>query len=160
MEAHKTRSPCPQTAFPELSSALILLVRLRYAPPGRVAAKRRCLLSGPHWSAPHRDGSAAYVSDLAPNVGDTVAVFLRVPRASGVRQALLRVYVDGEQTLTETVVDREDEHEVWLRGNVPLHNPVVSYRWLLDGVPAGYQWLNGEGLQARDVTDAADFRLS
>jgi alpha-glucosidase len=114
----------------------------------------------PHWSAPHHDGSATYVSDLAPNLGDTVAVFLRVPRASGVRQALLRVYVDGEQTLTETVVDREDEHEVWLRGNVPLHNPVVSYRWLLDGVPNGYQWLNGEGLHAHDVTDAADFRLT
>ena len=114
----------------------------------------------PHWSAPHHDGSATYVSDLAPNLGDTVAVFLRVPRASGVRQALLRVYVDGEQALTETVVDREDDHEVWLRGNVPLHNPVVNYRWLLDGVPDGYQWLNGEGLHAHDVTDAADFRLT
>ena len=114
----------------------------------------------PHWSAPHHDGSATYVSDLAPNLGDTVAVFLRVPRASGVREALLRVYVDGEQALTETVVDREDDHEVWLRGNVPLHNPVVNYRWLLDGVPDGYQWLNGEGLHAHDVTDAADFRIT
>ena len=114
----------------------------------------------PHWSAPHHDGSATYVSDLAPNLGETVAVFLRVPRASGVRQALLRVYVDGEQALTETVVDREDDHEVWLRGNVPLHNPVVNYRWLLDGVPDGYQWLNGEGLHAHDVTDAADFRIT
>lgn len=114
----------------------------------------------PDGSAPHHDGSATYVSDLAPDLGDTVAVFLRVPRASGVRQALLRVCVDGEQSLTETVVDREDEHEVWLRGHVPVLNPVVNYRWLLDGVPAGYQWLNGEGLHARDVTDAADFRLT
>ena len=47
-----------------------------------------------------------------------------------------------------------------MRGNVPLLNPVVNYRWSLDGVAAGYQWLNGEGLHARDVTDAADFRLS
>jgi alpha-glucosidase len=114
----------------------------------------------PHWSTPHHDGSATYVSDLAPNLGDTVAVFIRVPRASGVRQALLRVYVDGEQALTETVVDREDEHEIWLRGNVPLNNPVVNYRWLLDGGPDGYQWSNGEGLHAHDVTDAADFRLT
>ena len=111
------------------------------------------------WAAPHHDGSATYVSDLAPELGDTVAVFLRVPRASGVRQALLRVYVDGEQALTATRVDREDDHEVWLRGDVPLLNPVVNYRWLLDGVRAGYQWLNGEGLHAHDVTDAADFRL-
>ena len=87
-------------------------------------------------------------------------MFLRVPRASGVREALLRVYVDGEQELRPTVVDREDEHEVWLRGDVPLLNPVVNYRWLLDGVSGGYQWLNGEGLHAHDVTDAADFRIS
>ena len=36
----------------------------------------------------------------------------------------------------------------------------MNYRWLLDGVPDGYQWLNGEGLHAHDVTDAADFRLT
>ena len=70
----------------------------------------------PRWSTPHHDGSATYVSNLAPDLGDTVAVFLRVPRASGVRQALLRVYVDGEQALRETVVDRENADELWLRG--------------------------------------------
>ena len=42
----------------------------------------------------------------------------------------------------------------------PVENPVVNYRWLLDGVPGGYQWLNGEGVHARDVTDAADFRIT
>jgi alpha-glucosidase len=39
-------------------------------------------------------------------------------------------------------------------------NPVVSYRWLLDGGPYGYQWLNGAGIHSHDVADAADFRLS
>ena len=112
------------------------------------------------WVRPHHDGSATYVADLAPDLGDTVPVFLRVPRASGVQQGLLRVYIDGEQELRPTVVDREDEHEIWLRSDVPLLNPVVNYRWLLDGVPGGYQWLNGEGLHAHDVTDAADFRIS
>ena len=114
----------------------------------------------PRWSTPHHDGSATYVGNLAPDLGDTVAVFLRVPRASGVRRALLRVYVDGEQALRETVVDRETADEFWLRGEVTVLNPVVNYRWLLDGVPGGYQWLNGEGLHAHDVTDAADFRLT
>jgi hypothetical protein len=99
-----------------------------------------------------------HVSDLAPDVGDTVSVFLRVPKASGVKQALLRTFIDGEQALTETTLDRENEHEVWLRGQFRVENPVVGYRWLLDGVPDGYQWLNGEGTYAHDVTDAADFR--
>lgn len=112
------------------------------------------------WTTPHHDGSATYVADQAPDLGDSVPVLLRVPRASGVKNALLRVYIDGEQDLLPAVVDRENEHEVWLRSHVPLHNPVVNYRWMLDGVPGGYQWLNGEGLHAHDVTDAADFRIS
>ncbi len=111
-------------------------------------------------AVPHHDGSATYVSGLAPEVGDTVSVFLRVPKASGVKQALLRTFIDGEQALTQTVVDRETEHEVWLRGEFRVENPVVGYRWLLDGVPNGYQWLNGEGVHAHDVTDAADFRVT
>jgi alpha-glucosidase len=109
---------------------------------------------------PHHDGSATYVSDLSPDVGDTVSVFLRVPRSSGVTRALLRTYVDGEQSLTESTVDRETDHEVWLRGEVHVENPVVNYRWLLDGVPDGYQWLNGEGTHPYDVTDASDFRIT
>ena len=112
------------------------------------------------WNEPHHDGSSTYVSDLTPDLGDTVTVFLRVPRASGVSRALLRVYIDGEQELTETTVDRQDENDTWLRADISVENPVVNYRWLLDGVPNGYQWLNGEGLRAHDVTDAADFRIT
>jgi alpha-glucosidase len=111
-------------------------------------------------AVPHHDGSATYVSDLTPDVGDSVSVFLRVPKASGVTQAMLRTYIDGEQALTETTVDRETEHEVWLRGQFRVENPVVNYRWLVDGVPNGYQWVNGEGAHAHDVTDAADFRIT
>jgi len=112
------------------------------------------------WQQPHHDGSATYVSDLAPNLGDEVTVRLRVPRASKVTQGLLRVYIDGEQELIATVVDREDEDELWLRASFRVENPVVNYRWLLDGIPRGYQWLNGTGLHRYDVTDASDFRIT
>jgi len=40
------------------------------------------------------------------------------------------------------------------------NRPAVSYRWLLDGGPYGYQWLNSAGLHSHDVADAADFRIS
>jgi alpha-glucosidase len=43
---------------------------------------------------------------------------------------------------------------------VLIHNPVTNYRFLLQGGPLGYQWLNGTGLHDRDVPDAADFRLT
>ncbi|MGV1003913.1 MAG: hypothetical protein ACOYEV_03900 [Candidatus Nanopelagicales bacterium] len=114
----------------------------------------------PQWADPHHDGSATYVSDLAPDLGDTVTVFLRVPKASPVQGALLRVWIDGEQSLIEVQFDRQDERDTWPRADFVAENPVVNYRWLLGGGPAGYQWLNGEGLHNHDVTDAADFRIT
>ena len=112
------------------------------------------------WGFPHHDGSSTYVSDLYPAPGDRVDVLLRVPRASDVTDVLLRTYVDGEQSLDQVVLDREDGRDRWYRGTVTMLNPVVNYRWLLNGGPARYQWLNGTGVHDHDVTDAADFRLS
>ena len=112
------------------------------------------------WSLPHHDGSAMYVPEPNITLGGTVDVFLRVPRASDVTSAWVRVISDGEPELVRAVVDRQDAHDQWLRATLPVVNPVVSYRWLLDGGPYGYQWLNGTGLHGHDVADAADFRLS
>ena len=104
------------------------------------------------WSLPHHDGSPTYVPEPNPQLGETVAVFLRVPHASDVTGAWVRVINDGEP--------ERDERDTWLRADLPVVNPVVSYRWLLDGGPHCYQWLNGAGLHSHDVADAADFRLS
>ena len=112
------------------------------------------------WRFPHHDGSATYVSDLYPALGDRVDVQLRIPRASDVTDVLLRTYVDGEQSLDLVQLEREDNRDRWYRGTVTMLNPVVNYRWLLAGGPARYQWLNGTGIHSHDVTDAADFRLS
>ena len=117
-------------------------------------------VSEPLWAAPHHDGSATYVSDMSPSLGDSVTVFLRVPHGTAVERAMLRVYIDGEQALIDTAVDRVTDHDTWLRADVPVDNPVVNYRWLLNAGPSGYQWLNGTGIHDRDVTDAADFRIT
>ncbi|MCA9952444.1 MAG: hypothetical protein KDE48_22495 [Anaerolineales bacterium] len=79
---------------------------------------------------------------------------------SDVTSAWVRVVINGEPELVQTVVDRQDEHDKWLRATLPVINPVVSYRWLLDSGPYNYQWLNGAGLHDHDVADAFDFRLS
>ncbi len=112
------------------------------------------------WSEPHHDGSALYVANPAPELGETVPVFLRVPRESGVGEVHLSHVVDGERLLAPATVDRTDEWDTWFRADLPVHNPVATYRWLLDGGAHGFQWLNGTGLHARQVTDAADFRLA
>ncbi len=112
------------------------------------------------WTRPHHDGSVPYVPDPHPRLGGSVDVFLRVPMASDVTRAWVRVLKDGEPELVPATVDRRDDGATWLRATLPVVNPVVSYRFLLDGGPHGYQWLNGAGLHGRDVADAADFRLS
>ena len=112
------------------------------------------------WSLPHHDGSAIYVPAPNAKLGGKVAVFLRVPRTSDVMNAWVRVLNDGEPELVPATVDRQDARDTWLRAELPVVNPVVSYRWLLDSGPYGYQWLNGIGLHSHDVADAADFRVS
>jgi alpha-glucosidase len=112
------------------------------------------------WSRPHHDGSALYVPEPNPQLGSKITIFLRVPRTSDVGNAWVRVIIDGEPELVHATVDRRDRFDTWLCAELPVINPVVSYRWLLDGGPYGYQWLNGSGLHNHDVADASDFRIS
>lgn len=108
---------------------------------------------------PHHDGSALHVSDLAPELGDTVAVWVRVPDTAGVDEVHVRATPDAEPEFTEAKVDRRARGETWWRADVELRNLVTSYRFLLSGPGGGYRWLNAAGIHARDVTDASDFAL-
>ncbi|MCB7135434.1 glycoside hydrolase family 13 protein [Cellulosimicrobium marinum] len=112
----------------------------------------------------HHDGSALYVPEGTPSLGDTVPVRVRVPRGAGVRDVWLRTVRDGEPRLAPARLDRSDEHEDWYVADVRVHNPVTPYRFFLDTPGAdgasGYRWLNGRGEHERDVPDAADFRLT
>ncbi|WP_130011260.1 glycoside hydrolase family 13 protein [Serinicoccus sediminis] len=111
---------------------------------------------------PHHDGSPLYVSDQHPAPGAVVRVRVRVPRAAAVGAVHVRTTPDGEQFFTDARVVRRTEDEDWWQGEVLCHNPVTTYRFLLqsdaEGVPA-YRWLNGTGVHLRDVPDTSDFRL-
>ncbi len=108
---------------------------------------------------PHHDGSPLYVSDSAPRLGDIVTVRVRVPVAAGFTRVLVRVTPDGEQQFVEARLDRRDAHETWWAADLVCHNPVTRYRFVLEGGPLQYAWLNGRGLHLRDVPDSSDFRL-
>ncbi|MEV1329059.1 glycoside hydrolase family 13 protein [Micromonospora costi] len=107
---------------------------------------------------PHHDGSALYVPEQEPALGDTVDVFVRVPVGSDVRQVHVRTTGDGEPRFTEAVVDRVDDRDVWWRVPVEVRNPVSGYRFLLTG-RRDHRWLNAAGLVDHDVPDHGDFRL-
>jgi len=107
---------------------------------------------------PHHDGSPLYAPPGAA-LGERVPVRVRVPVGNPERAVWLRTVRDGEPRLEEARLDRVTADERWYVADVLVHNPLTSYRFLLDE-PGGYRWLNGRGVHRRDVPDAADFRLS
>lgn len=110
--------------------------------------------------APHHDGSERYVADPAPALGASVTVFLRVPHASRAERVHVRTSPDAEPHFTAAVVDRSDPRETWWRAEITMANPVMRYRFLLEGGVQPYRWVNAHGTIARDVTDAGDFWLT
>lgn len=109
---------------------------------------------------PHHDGAELHVANDAPSLGETVPVFLRVPKGDGLTGAWARTTPDAEPHLLAGEVDRETASETWWRFDIKVRNPLTGYRFLLGGGPQGYRWLNGTGTHTHDVTDAGDFRLS
>lgn len=103
----------------------------------------------------HHDGSDLYVERF----GDSAELRLRVPEG-GADAVVLRYVRDGEARTVEASVTAHTNGEVWWRAEVPLRNPVVSYRWLLSGGSLGYSWLNGMGSYGHEVPPAGDFRIS
>lgn len=109
-------------------------------------------------SQPSHDGSPRYVPQSAPELGETVSVFVRAPAAAGVRRVHVRTTPDAEPVFHEATVDRVDGGEAWWRAEVEVRNPVTPYRFLLD-TANGPRWLTAAGLVGHDVPDITDFRL-
>lgn len=110
--------------------------------------------------APHHDGSDLHVLERPDELGGTAVVRLRLPRARSADRVVLRYTRDGEPRNAEAIVDEETDADVWWRAELPLANPVVNYRWLLDGGDAGYAWVNALGTTPHEVADADDFMIT
>ncbi|TVU59638.1 glycoside hydrolase family 13 protein [Paenarthrobacter nitroguajacolicus] len=130
---------------------------------------------------PHHDGSSLFVSKTASesvSLGDTVRLRVRVPQRWG---PALRVWVrsvqDGEPRYDAAIRLGAADGWEWWEAAMLVANPVAQYRFLLevaethdDGAAASaaigstvgrsYWNLNAQGLYRRDVSDAADFRLT
>jgi alpha-glucosidase len=112
---------------------------------------------------PHHDGSPLYVADEAPPLGATVAVRVRTSADDPVDAIWLRTTYDAEPVFHPMTATTAGD-TVWWEGELPVHNPVTHYRFLLvrtgaDG-GADQEWLTGAGTVGHDVPDAADFRLA
>ncbi len=112
---------------------------------------------------PHHDGSPLHVFDESPRLGDMVTVRVRTSAADPVDEVWLRTTYDAEPVYHPMTATTEGE-VTWWSGELPVHNPVTHYRFLLvrtgvDG-QGEQQWLTAAGLTDIDVPDATDHVLT
>jgi alpha-glucosidase len=106
----------------------------------------------------HHDGSAQYVSEAYPALGDTLSVRLRTAPDASIKQAFLRTAPDGEQHFTELTPQPAEGTCRWWEGKLHISMPVEHYRFVLL-TPDGVWNYNALGLLAHTPADHHDFRL-
>ena len=108
---------------------------------------------------PHHDGSELYVSNRAPNLGETITLKVRVPKKDPAKQIFIRILQDGEPVTYTLKKVRTTSTETWWQVKVEVISPITNYRFLLrDG--KNFRWLNAAGVFARDVVDHFDFKVT
>lgn len=107
---------------------------------------------------PHHDGSEVYVSNAAPEIGQTITLKVRVPKSYHFEKSFIRVYEDGEPRSYELNLAESDANEVWLQVKIKVVNLHTIYRFVF--VAKGkYEWLNAFGLSDHDVHSNSDFKI-
>lgn len=110
---------------------------------------------------PHHDGSELYLSTSSPELGEYVTFRFRAAEEFPIKEAVLRIYHDGEPRffpMVRTADLPRGSQEQWWSVDAPIINRKTSYRFLLiDG--DRYRWLTARGVQDHDVTSAEDFQL-
>ncbi len=105
---------------------------------------------------PHHDGSALFVDQPNPSLGDVVTVRLRIPHSSASSAVWIRTVGDGEPLFVQAQVDFTDDIETWWYARLRIQNPVTHYRWRLTNPD---RWVTQSGTLRYDPTDAGDYRL-
>ncbi len=111
---------------------------------------------------PHHDGSPLHVSDESPRLGDVVTVRVRTSAADPVDAVWLRTTYDAEPVF-HPMTASTDGDTTWWSGELPVHNPVTHYRFLLVRTGDGQdeqEWLTAAGPVGIDVPDATDHVIS
>ncbi|NJL95988.1 MAG: hypothetical protein HC915_20785 [Anaerolineae bacterium] len=106
----------------------------------------------------HHDGSAPYVSDLYPRLGDLVMLRLRAAASAPIRRVLLHTMPNGEKSLAVMQPEPGDGPVRWWRTLLGINELVVHYRFLLE-TDAGIVWLTAAAAVQHEPADATDFRI-
>ncbi len=106
----------------------------------------------------HHDGSALFVSDPYPKLGNTVQVRLRLGHDAPVTAVYLRTFPDGEQAFTPMRRVKTTLPVQWWKATLPITQPTVHYRFLLQAAD-GMWWFTANGPSAGVPLDKFDFRI-
>ncbi|MDX2078122.1 MAG: maltodextrin glucosidase [bacterium] len=117
-------------------------------------------MTNTHWTrAIHHDGSALYVSNPTPKLGEVVQVYLRTPKNAPIERIFLRTAPDGENHLEEMKHhSTHPNHEIWV-GNFPVTMPRNPYRFLIVSPTDGFYYYNALGASHVNAPEWFDFKL-
>lgn len=113
---------------------------------------------GLNFLAPHHDGSELYVSNIAPSIGDSVKLKLRIPNNFAFDEVFVRLYEDAEPRTHKLKKLKSNEIESWHEVTIKIFNTHTLYRFVFIG-QGKYEWLNANGLTDHDVHSNNDFQI-
>ncbi|MEY3473190.1 MAG: hypothetical protein RLY22_693 [Actinomycetota bacterium] len=111
---------------------------------------------------PHHDGSALYVPNQNPKLGEKVKLRIRIHDALGkVAEVRVRFSESGEAFPTEKAkVFKRDGRWTWFENTITIHNPKMNYRFYIKLADGNVLWYNTQGLAVLNQPDTLDFRLN
>jgi len=117
------------------------------------------MLAEPQWAAGvHHDGSAVFVSNPLPALGETVTLRLRTPQDAPLNYAYIRAMIDGEYHWAKmTVVEETAISRLW-EGTLTATQSVIDYCFKLMADDGAYYY-NAVGITRADSPDYYSFSL-
>jgi alpha-glucosidase len=111
---------------------------------------------------PHHDGSALYVPNQNPKLGERVKLRIRIHDALGkVAEVRVRFSESGEAFPTDKAkVFKRDGRWTWYENTITIHNPKMNYRFYIKLADGNVLWYNTQGLSVLNQPDTLDFRLN
>ena len=111
---------------------------------------------------PHHDGSALYVLNQKPQLGDSVKLRVRIHDAIGkVAEVRAMFSESGELFPTpKAKVVKHDGRWTWYECAITMHNPYMNYRFSIKLESGEVFWLNTQGLHSLVQPDILNFRIN
>lgn len=115
----------------------------------------------PEWTAGvHHDGSARYVSEPLPKLGQIVQLWLRAPSGAPIKRVFIRTAPDGENHLEPMHRASDDGVVQCWEGNLHISMPKNHYRFKIITETGEAYHINAAGISRVDRPDWFDFRIT